>query len=250
MAVHILQHVPFEGPAFLSDLLSPHHPLTVHHLYRGDALPDPVAVQRLIILGGPMGADDEETVPFLRSEKRFIAEVIARGATVLGICLGAQLIARVLGAAVTKNLHREIGWFPVTRHPRLEGSCLGPALPTVFEAFHWHGDTFAIPDGAVPLGSTEACANQGFVFDNRVAGFQFHLEATADSVSLLLAHCGDELDGSPFVRSREEIRGDTDRFDLTHRLMAAVLDVLKMRRASRTSPIAHPSRGSGNHSRI
>ncbi len=230
MTIHILQHVPFEGPAFLSDLLAPHHPLVVHHLYRGDALPDPVAVQRLIILGGPMGADDEGTVPFLGAEKQFIAKVIARGATVLGICLGAQLIARVMGAAVTKNPHREIGWFPVTRHPRLDETCLGSALPPVFEAFHWHGDTFAIPDGAVPLGATEACANQGFVFDNRVAAFQFHLEATADSASLLLAHCGDELDGSPFVQPAGDIRGNRARFDGTHRLMAAVLDAMEMHR--------------------
>ncbi len=169
-----------------------------------------------------MGVHDEHKHHWLKAEKRFIGEMIDAGKRVLGICLGAQLIAEVMGAQVYKNTSREIGWFPVARSDSALLSGIGRALPERFYAFHWHGDTFDIPDGAVRIAESEACRNQGFVYDNRVVGLQFHLEATPDSVRMLLDNCREDLDGSRFVQSEEEIK-ENSFFKECNRLFVKIL---------------------------
>ena len=224
MNIHYLQHVPFEGLGSMQQQLQ----LAGHHiqstqLYAGQALPEISEVDWLIVMGGPMGIYDENQYPWLVAEKQFIRACIDAGKLVLGVCLGAQLIADVLGAAVTANPHREIGWFPI----QLTGKAKALGLNSVFteeaEVFHWHGDTFAIPSGAINIASSEACLNQGFVYKSKVVGLQFHLETTEQSAGALISHCADELDGSRFVQSAEDMLRQPQRFDAINRMMAALL---------------------------
>lgn len=206
MRIQCLQHVPFEGPAHLA-IIARDRGMTLARtrLFDGERLPGTDDFDLLAVLGGPMGAHDEAAYPWLAAEKRLIGRSIEEGKRVLGICLGAQLIADVMGARVHKNRYREIGWFPVTRSGEAMECVVGRSLPELFRAFHWHGDTFEIPGGAVRLAETGACKNQGFAWKDRVVALQFHLEATPESVTALLDNCGDELDGSKFVQNKVDI---------------------------------------------
>jgi GMP synthase-like glutamine amidotransferase len=163
--------------------------------FHAGELPDPEgpAADWLIVMGGPMGVHDEAELTWLKAEKAALRAALDRGAAILGVCLGAQLLAHVLGAEVKPNRAKEIGWFPVSLAPEAKATWLGKVFPDRFTPFHWHGDTFAIPQGAVPLGGSEACANQGFLFGDRALGLQFHPEVTPESLAALAENCGAEL---------------------------------------------------------
>ncbi len=228
MRIHHLQHVPFEGLSSIEPVLKEKgHQLTATHLYKNEALPAVDEVDWLIVMGGPMGIYDEEQYLWLDAEKQFIKEVIDAGKRVLGICLGAQIIADVLGAKVYKGEHREIGWFDIHRAVEIIGTILGSAIPEKIAVFHWHGDTFDIPKDAVALATSEACKNQGFIYDNRVVALQFHLETTPESAKALIENCGDELDGSQFVQSADEILAEPQRFTAINRAMLSVLEAIE-----------------------
>ena len=156
MRVHVLQHVPFEGPGRIAAWLAARSAeVTTTRLFEADAaLPPAGAFDVLIVLGGPMSANDEAALPWLRQEKRLVAAAILSGKAVLGICLGAQLMAAALGARVYPAQHKEIGWFPVQGCAPQDGSF---AFPATAEVFHWHGETFDLPDGAVHLARSAAC---------------------------------------------------------------------------------------------
>lgn len=228
MNIHYLQHVPFEELGSIeAELKKRKHQLTSTNLYKNEPLPTIDNIDWLIIMGGPMGGHDEDKYPWLQKEKRFIQQAIKSGKIVLGICLGAQLIAAALDAKVYKNRHSEIGWFNIKRHPEAESTILSSAIPPQVEVFHWHGDTFDIPTGAKSLASSAACPNQGFILDNRVVGLQFHLETTPTSAQALINKCRDELDGSVYVQSEEEILADPRKFLRINQIMANVLDCLE-----------------------
>lgn len=224
MNVHYLQHVPFEGIGSMETFFKEKgYPVTCTKLYDGDPLPKPDAFDLLIVMGGPMGIYDEDEYPWLKAEKKFIAKVISIKKRVLGICLGAQLIADALGAKVYKNRHREIGWFAIDGCPELENTLLTDVFAQNPNVFHWHGDTFDIPAGAVPVAKSQACENQGFIKDNHVIAFQFHLETTFQSARALIDNCSDELDGSVYVQSESKILSDPKRFLAINALMYTVL---------------------------
>ncbi len=203
------------------------HQLSSTHFYKGDGVPSRDDFDWLVVMGGPMGVHDDLEYPWLREEKSLIRKSIDGGKIVLGICLGAQLIADVMGARVTKNKYREIGWFPVNREIDGSESPLADAFPEMLDVFHWHGDTFEIPEGARLLATSEACRNQGFVYEDRVVGLQFHLETTPESAAALVQHCAGELDGSKYVQSGTEMLSDASRFDRINRVMAALLNELE-----------------------
>ncbi len=236
MRVHYIQHVAFEGLGAMQPyLLDKRHDLSVTHLYKGDALPTVDELDWLIVMGGPMGIYDDEDYPWLNAEKAFIKQAIDARKTVLGVCLGAQLIADVLAdvlgraadkRAVYAGRHKEIGWFDIHKSAELDETVLGNVFPDTLEAFHWHGDMFDVPAGAKAVGSSAACPNQGFVYDNRVVGFQFHLETTPESAAALIDACGDELDGSTYVQSVQEMLSNKQRFTQLNQTMYAVLDAL------------------------
>ncbi|CAB1056877.1 Glutamine amidotransferase, class I [Olavius sp. associated proteobacterium Delta 1] len=228
MRIHHLQHVPFEGLGTMeSFFLQKGHQLSSTHFYLGNPLPSIAEFDWLIVMGGPMGVYDEIEFPWLKEEKSFIRESIESGKIVLGICLGAQLIADALGARVFKNQYREIGWFPIDRQIDVKESAMVDVFPDTLEVFHWHGDTFETPKGAKLLASSEACRNQGFVIDNRVVGLQFHLETTSASAAALIENCHGELDGSKYVQSAAEIQSDKSRFLRINGMMYLLLAKLE-----------------------
>jgi len=228
MRVHYLQHVPFEGLSSMeSILLAKGHQLSSTHLYANQALPSLDNIDWLIIMGGPMGIYDERNYPWLQAEKQFIKKAIDKGMIVLGICLGAQLIADVLGANVYKNDYREIGWFNINRLAEANETILSSVIPEQIEVFHWHGDTFDIPDGAKALVSSEVCQNQGFIIDERILALQFHLETTLESASALIENCRSEIDGSRYVQSEDEMLANKQRFSTINQLMFLVLERLE-----------------------
>ncbi|GAA4319741.1 type 1 glutamine amidotransferase [Compostibacter hankyongensis] len=206
LRIRCLQHVDFEGPGSIAAWAqAAGHVFEITRLYRNDALPDPEAVDFLVVMGGPMGVHDERKYPWLSAEKQFIRQVIDRGKSAIGICLGAQLMADVLGAAVYPNPQKEIGWFPVElstagrQHPLLAG------FPDRFSAFHWHGDTFALPEGALQLAGSAACGQQAFLWRERVLGIQFHPEVTPESLKAMMAAGRDELVADTWVQPEAEI---------------------------------------------
>lgn len=229
MHIHYLQHVPFEDLGSMESWFRAHgHTLSVTHLYKeGEPLPQVNSFDWLIVMGGPMSVTDIATYPWLTNEKAFIKQAIDEKKIVLGICLGAQLIADVLGATISKNAHKEIGWFPIQISEDIKAAPLGAALPREFDVFHWHGDTFSIPDNASSLASSEACRNQGFMIDNRILGLQFHLETTPESALGLTIHCKDELDNSRYVQSAEDMLSKPERFEKTNAIMDVILGFLE-----------------------
>lgn len=225
--IHVLQHVPFEGPAAIEKwVFEKGHVLSVTKLYQGEPPPSLKDFDWLIVMGGPMGVDEIERYPWLVPERRLILEAVKSGKYVLGICLGAQLIAAALGAIVKKSEQREIGWFKVRRAQHLTNTILSEVWPESIKVFHWHGETFDIPQGAILLASSDACINQGFILDNRVVGLQFHLEMTADSVTSLIDNCHNELDGSKYVQSAAELMAAEHLFFENNQLLYRLLERL------------------------
>ncbi len=206
MLVHCLMHIPFEGPARFEEYFSAlGWDLERVRLYEGQALPDAREVEFLLVMGGPMSVYEEDKYWFLSQEKALIRELVLREVPVIGVCLGAQLIAAALGAKVYPGPAREIGFFPIRRNEAAKD--LFPSLPDEFVAFHWHGDTFDVPDGAVHLFSSQAVKNQGFLFKKALA-LQFHLEVDRKAVEDLVENCKDDLvDSGEFVQAEKEILG-------------------------------------------
>ncbi|MDO8671400.1 MAG: type 1 glutamine amidotransferase, partial [Dehalococcoidia bacterium] len=161
--MHFLQHALFEGPANIVAWAGARgHPVSATALCRGERLPETGDFDWLVIMGGPMNVYEEEEYPWLADEKRLIEKSIAEGKIVLGVCLGAQIIADVLGAPVYKNSDKEIGWHPVFLSQEGRESSVFRGFPDRFVAFHWHGDTFDLPAGCTRLAGSEACQNQAF----------------------------------------------------------------------------------------
>ncbi len=231
MKMHYLQHVPFEGPGYIENWCEKTKtPLNKTALYNNEPLPELDDFDCLVIMGGPMSIHDEHQYPWLKPEKKLVQEAIENYKFVLGICLGAQLIADVLGARVYKNSFKEIGWFPVVRAYTNGNKFIYSLFPDIFHAFHWHGETFEIPDGADYIAGTEACKNQAFVFQDRVFALQFHLETTEESVELLLENCKDELVSDEiYIQSAEEIRKKNFHINESNSDITMILDYIKSR---------------------
>lgn len=211
MRIHCLQHVSFEGPAAIGSWAARNgHAVATTPLYEGADLPDREDFDWLVVMGGPMGIFDESEHPWLVQEKVFLREAIAAGKTVLGICLGAQLIADALGARVYPNAHKEIGWLPIELMDQGQMEGLFSFLPHRLDVFHWHGDTFELPEGAVHLARSDGCEHQAFLHEGRVLGLQFHLESTPESVADLVANCADEIVPARHVQDAERILAATE----------------------------------------
>jgi GMP synthase-like glutamine amidotransferase len=226
LRAHILQHVPYEGPGYIASWLKKADFKTTYtRFYESPDLPEPGRTDLLIVLGGPMSVNDEDKIPWIASEKRFIRTCIEKGVGVLGICLGAQLIASALGARVYRNRYKEIGWFPV--HGLSPDDPSHFSFPPDFAVFHWHGETFDLPDGAVNLASSEACMNQAFQVGTSVMGLQFHLETTPDAAREIVAACKDELVRDAFVQTATGIlSAEAGTYEAANRQMDRVLAFL------------------------
>jgi GMP synthase (glutamine-hydrolysing) len=221
----VLQHVPFEGPAAIADWAAARGvSMTIAHLYRGDPLPGLPAFDILTVMGGPMSANDEAAFAWLAPEIGLVRDAIDAKMTVLGVCLGAQIIAKALGAKVYAGSHKEIGWFPVQRtetaHALFEG------LPAEFTPFHWHGETFDLPANAERLAKTPVTANQAFAVGMKVLGLQFHMEATKESVNTLIGNAAGEIGGGAFEQQPNAILAGLGHCSAVRSHLDRVLDNL------------------------
>ncbi|HET6514796.1 MAG TPA: type 1 glutamine amidotransferase [Thermodesulfovibrionales bacterium] len=222
MKVQVLQHVHFEGLGCIESWLQTRGAKIAYtRFFRGDKLPALNSFDMIIALGGPMSVNDEVGLPWLKQEKQFLRDAIARGVPVLGICLGAQLIASALGARVYRNPLKEIGWFPIQAMPTSESVFLFPSECLVF---HWHGETFDLPKGAVRLAKSAGCENQPFEIMSNVIGLQFHLETTPQSAIAILDNCREELIPGPFVQSEAALLAVSSNTYMT--INASMSDVL------------------------
>ena len=225
LRIHCLQHVDFEGPAFLPVWAA----ASGHHWERtlvpeAGSLPDPEQWDLFVVLGGPMGAGDEARHPWLAREKAWLDRLLETDRPVLGICLGAQLLAERLGATVRPGPHREIGWFTAERAPETRGHWLAEVLPERFETFLWHGDVFELPAGALRIAGTSACENQGFLRGNSL-GLQFHLEVTPEWAGHLAVRDADQLVPDTWVQTAQEITARPPELcERNNRLLGALLD--------------------------
>lgn len=203
------------------------HSLRKVELFRGDDWPDDFPRENeydgLFILGGLMNVYQEDRYPWLAREKEFIAAAVAGGKAVLGICFGAQLLSVALGGRVERNAHKEVGWFEVELTPAGREAALLGGFPDRFMVMHWHGDCFTIPPGAVHVARSRACEWQGFVYNDRVVGLQFHPEFTAETIAALIEHCPDDVAGGPFIQDPGAIEQGMNHLASAHALLAGLL---------------------------
>jgi GMP synthase-like glutamine amidotransferase len=229
MNIHYIQHESYEEPGIISRWADEQgHSISGTHVYRNAAFPPQDTFDWLVIMGGSMNVYEEDRFPWLKEEKAFIRQTVDAGKTVLGICLGSQLLAAVLGGVVTKNPYKEIGWFPLSFYPRIRSHTLFSFLPENPVSFQWHGDTFStLPAGAVPLAESAACGNQGFMFEDRIFAFQFHWECTQQDLEGVVKMCHDELAPAPYVQSGGDILGHPERARENNRWMKEFLSRLE-----------------------
>jgi GMP synthase-like glutamine amidotransferase len=226
MKIHCIQHVEFETPGTIVEWIEKRkHSLSSTLLYSNESFPSLDNFDLLIIMGGPMNIYEYEKYPWLREEKKFIEETISAGKAVLGICLGAQLIADVLKSEVFKNNYKEIGWFPVfTIKREISETSILKNVPEEFTAFHWHGDTFSLPESAKQLFASEACKNQGFIYRNRVIGLQFHLEMNYRTIRNVIENCRNELTEGKYIQKEKDILNKDSFLAESKLLMFTLMD--------------------------
>ena len=225
MKLHYFQHVPFEGLGNIEVWAKKHQASISSTRFFEKEIHKPSSdYDFLVIMGGPMNVDEENIYPWLKEEKKWIAEAVHSGKKVLGVCLGAQLIAQVLGARVYKNAQKEIGWWPVELTTEAKLNSAFSVLPHTASVFHWHGDTFDLPSGCIRAAQSKACLNQAFFYGNHAVGLQFHMESTADTVKLLAENCADEIIPASFIQSQEEILGRADQFENLSVMLTQFLD--------------------------
>lgn len=226
MRAHYFQHVEFEGLGSIAPWLeAAGYEITNTKLFESAKFPDLKKIDLLVVMGGPMSVNDEDDFPWLVSEKQFIREAINSGKPVLGICLGAQLIASATGAKVYRNSLKEIGWFPIYGISSKDGSIF--SFPPSVKVFHWHGETLDLPSGATLLAKSDGCENQAFQIGKSVIGLQFHLETTPKEAREIVSHCRDELVPSRYIQTEKEIlSAKHERYKSINHLMGSILSFL------------------------
>jgi GMP synthase-like glutamine amidotransferase len=205
MRLHFFQHVEYHDRAFLPEWAARHgHELVRVMVPQATELPDADEIDALIIAGGPMSIWDVKRHPWLSGEKNLLSKLLEQDTPVLGICLGAQLMAERLGATVKPSNNLNIGWYPIVLNETIDTTWLSGTLPGQFESFFWHGDVFGLPTDAISVGSTPRNASQGFVWKRSIA-LQFHLEVTPEWARHLVTRDSDQLVPAPNVQSAQTI---------------------------------------------
>lgn len=205
LRIHYLQHNFFEGLGSIEEWVNTNqHTLTYTRFFEKSIFPSIEEIDWLIIMGGAMSVYDEERFPWLVEEKKFIKQAVISGKTVIGVCLGSQLLAEALGSKVYPNTQKEIGWYPIEWNEEAIKNKLFNKIKNPATVFHWHGDTFDIPKNSLHLASSQTCKNQGFLFRKKILGMQFHLEMTENSIKQMLENCRIDL-GEGRIQTEKEI---------------------------------------------
>ncbi len=233
LRIHHLQHVAFESLGMLQDWIDAHRfHQSATHLYKQETLPNVDEFDVLIVLGGPMSVHDEQEFPWLKQEKTLIKQAIEHEKYVIGICLGAQLIANVLGARVYPNNEKEIGFFPVQKvdvsaEKQSEKILQLQALLHQQTVFHWHGETFDLPINTKHILQSAACLHQAFLLDDNVLGLQFHIEMNEAAIRTIIAHCKTELIDSNYIQSEALMLNEMEKYIANNRtILFAALDAI------------------------
>lgn len=194
-AVLAIQHVRCESPGRISEALKGQGvPTKIVRVFDGQRIPDDLGeMTGLIIMGGPMGVYEQDRHPFLRQEIALIERALKTERPVLGVCLGSQLLASALGARVTPGKQKEIGWYPVRLTDCAKADPLWKRVAGSFTAYHWHGDIFELPRGAVSLASSALTKCQAYRYSHNAYGFLFHLEVTEKIMRDMVRTFADEL---------------------------------------------------------
>lgn len=223
MRMHYIQHVPFETPGNIELYFKEkQHQVTGTHLYNGCSLPTLEAFDCLLVMGGPMNVEDVMRYPWLVEEKQLIHASIKAGKKLIGICLGAQLIAEAFGGKVYPGPYKEIGWLPIQKPKKLEAS--GTSIDSLM-AFHWHGDTFDLPVEAELLYVSATGIKQVYTIGHNVLGLQCHFEMTDQGVKALVANAQSDLaEEGPYIQSGEEILAMKDYFAHNKTFLYELLD--------------------------
>jgi len=227
LRIHYFQHVIHEGLGSIEEWIALNgHSLTATKFFEGERLPEISDIDWLIVMGGPMNVDDEEQFPWLADEKKFIRQVIDNGKTVLGICLGSQLVSSALGARVYRNREKEIGWFDIELTPVAQSGKLFFGMGGRIKVFHWHGDTFDLPENAIHLAYSEACKNQAFIFKEKVLALQFHLEPTWDSLLEMTERGRHELMAGKYIQTEKEVLKNKNLIESNKEILFTILNRL------------------------
>lgn len=222
---HCLQHVSFETPGNIETWAKQKgHSFSFTHFFEEIKLPEQKDFDAFIIMGGPMSVHDEKEFPWLKKEKEFIKDSIHQQKKILGICLGAQLIADVLGVKVYNNKEKEIGFIPIKFTEAAFQNDLFKDFNPEEIVFHWHGETFDFPEGAIHLACSEACKNQAYSIGNNILSLQFHLEVTPEIVKDMLEHEGHELINAPYTHSAEKILSELKYLERNKEILFGLLD--------------------------
>jgi GMP synthase-like glutamine amidotransferase len=226
MRLSIIKHMTFEGPgAVAAWAMERGHSVAITEQELGQPMPSQRDFDGLVLMGGPMSVNDEDRYAWLRGEKALVRETLAAGKKILGICLGAQMIASALGAKVRPNALKEIGWFPLETVAGSEGNALWKAVPRTLPVFHWHGETFDLPSGAAHLARSAACEHQAYALGTRVLALQCHLEVDAVSLREMVEGGRDELDlAQPFIQNEQVMLNQPESLARLAPLIRALLD--------------------------
>jgi GMP synthase-like glutamine amidotransferase len=225
MNIHYIQHEPFEDLGCIRKWLqSKNYHVSHTHVWQGEGFPDPSKIDLLIIMGGSMSAYDDEILDWLPDEKKFIKACIDRNKKVIGICLGSQLLASVLGSKVYPGPQKEIGWFSVQLKDQITSSLFN-CFPKEFATMHWHGDTFDLPQGAILMASSALTKHQAFLYNDRVVGLQFHPEMNEAAIIGMIDETG-ELKKAQYVQTVDEIKSHLLLCSENNKYMFQLLDKL------------------------
>ncbi|MGJ8640251.1 MAG: type 1 glutamine amidotransferase [Opitutaceae bacterium] len=223
MKLLCIKHIGFEGPGAIAQWAHKcGHQLDIVLINEEHPLPPLENYDAFVFMGGPMNVYEDEQYPWLAKEKAYIRSLIESEKHVLGICLGAQLIACAMGAKVSSGADKEIGWFPIDRADECPAAL---PLPESLTVYHWHGDAFSIPTGAQRIAESEGCPTQGFSYRGKVLALQCHLEMTPESLALLAAACADELVDGPYIQSADRMQSEpAATFEKMHGALFNLLD--------------------------